>query len=139
MTLPLTIPALRPAAVLLALYSAVWISLEGNLPQTLALGIGLTAVSLLHLLQRTLGGRRLSLPAWLTTAAASGLALGAGSILLTLFLMAFKTGLHAHGPEFTAAQIAWVWNQLLLWSLAGLLAATGLALLLAARQPTIHN
>jgi hypothetical protein len=139
MTLPLTFPALRPATALLALYSAIWISLEGNLPQTLVLGIGITAVSLLHLLQRTLGGRRLSLPLWLTAAATSGLAFGAGSVLLTLFLMALKTGLHAHGPEFTAAQIAWVWRQLPLWSLAALLAGAGLALLLAAKQLTINN
>jgi hypothetical protein len=97
------------------------------------------AVSLLHLLQRALGGRRLSLSAWLTAAAAAGLALGAGSVLLTLFLMALKTGLHAHGPEFTTAQIAWVWNQLPLWSLAGLLAGGGLGLLLAAKQLTINN
>jgi hypothetical protein len=136
MILPLTIPILRPATVLLALYSAVWISLEGNLPQTLVLGIGVTAVSLLHLLQRTLCGRRLFLPSWLAMAAAAGLALGAGSGLLTLFLMALKTGLHAHGPEFTASEVAWLWRQLPLWSLAALLSTIGLALILAAKHQT---
>jgi hypothetical protein len=64
-----------------------------------------------------------------------GLALGAGTVLTTLFLMAVKTGLHAHGPEFSAADINNVWQQLALWSLVGLLGGLGLGLLLIARTP----
>jgi len=132
MTTPITIPGLRLATVLLALYGTVWISLEGNLVQVVVLGTGVTAVSLLHLLQRYLGDRLLSMSVWLMTAAAAGLGFGVGSVLLTIFLMALKTGLHAHGPEFTAAEIAWVWEQLPLWTLVGLLAGSGFGLLAAA-------
>jgi len=51
----------------------------------------------------------------------------------TLFLMALKTGIHAHGPEYTMAEVAWVWRQLPLWVAAGTLAGTGLALVAAGR------
>lgn len=132
MMVPATIPGLRLATLLLALYSAIWISLEGELVQVVVLGVGVTAVSLLHLIQRYLGGRRLSLARWLLTAAAAGLLLGVGSVLLSLFFMALKTGLHAHGPEFSAADIRWLWNQLPLWSAVGTLLGSGLGLLLAA-------
>ena len=44
--------------------------------------------------------------------AAGGLAYGVGLVLLTLLLMAIKTGLHAHGPEYAGREIVWVWNQL---------------------------
>ncbi len=132
MMIPATIPGLRLATVLLALYSAIWISLEGKLVQVVVLGVGVTAVSLLHLIQRYLGGRRLSLGRWLLATAVAGLLLGIGSVLLSLFFMALKTGLHAHGPEFSTADIRWLWDQLPLWSAVGTLVGSGLGLLLAA-------
>jgi hypothetical protein len=48
---------------------------------------------------------------------------------MMLIFMSLKTGLHAHGPEFTAAQITWVLRQIPLWSLAGLSAGIGFGLL----------
>jgi hypothetical protein len=43
--------------------------------------------------------------------------------------MALKTGLHAHGHEFTRAEIAWVLGRTPLWALAGLFAGLGVGLL----------
>jgi hypothetical protein len=68
--------------------------------------------------------------------AVSGLALGAGSGLLSLLFMAVKTGLHAHGPEFSQAEIAWVWNGMLLWTTVGLLVGLGLGLIWAGMVET---
>lgn len=132
MTIPSNIPGLRLASALLVVYSAVWISLEGDLVQVIVLGMGVTAVSLLHLLQRYLGGRRLSLGRWLLATAAAGLLLGIGSVLLSLFFMALKTGLHAHGPEFSAADIRWLWDQLPLWAAVGTLVGSGVGLVILA-------
>ena len=48
--------------------------------------------------------------------------------LLTLFFMALKTGLHAHGPEFTPSEINWVIARIPLWTAVGLLSGAGLGL-----------
>lgn len=125
MKIPHKIPGLRWMTVLLGIYSAVWISLEGDVSQTVLLGVWVTAVFLLTLLQNRWGGQEMSVGRWWRKTAVLGLLFGSGSALLTLFLMALKTGLHAHGPEFTLAEITWVAQQLPFWSLAGLL--TGLA------------
>ena len=49
-----------------------------------------------------------------------------------LLLMAVKTGLHAHGPEYSAAQLAAVVGQWPLWIGAGALAGAGVGLLVVA-------
>jgi NhaP-type Na+/H+ or K+/H+ antiporter len=54
-----------------------------------------------------------------------------GSSLLTLVFMAIKTGLHAHGPEFTLQEIQWVSQQTPLWAAVGLLIGLGLGMLTA--------
>ena len=59
-------------------------------------------------------------------AAQEGAGLGFG--LLTLLIMAVKTGLHGHGPEFSPAEISWVIDQIPLWSLVGLLAGLGVGI-----------
>jgi NhaP-type Na+/H+ or K+/H+ antiporter len=56
--------------------------------------------------------------------------MGLGSALLILFLMALKTGLHAHGPEFSAIEVSWVLQQIPLWAAAGLAGGLGVGLLL---------
>ena len=66
--------------------------------------------------------------------AAVGLAYGVGLALLTLLLMAIKTGLHAHGPEYGGREIVWVWNQLPLWAGVGVLVGLGIGLLAAGRR-----
>jgi hypothetical protein len=62
------------------------------------------------------------------------MAFGAGLALMTLMLMALKTGLHAHGPEYPTDQIFWVWRQLPLWAGVGALAGLGLGLLSVGRR-----
>ena len=81
--------------------------------------------------QRWLGGRRVGRNVGVLLTAVSGVLLGAGSGLLTFVFMAVKTGLHAHGPEFTPAEIAWVWNMLPLWTAVCLLIGLGLGLIWA--------
>lgn len=112
---------LRGLTAVYLLAFLIWIPLEGELRQTVGMGVATTAVWLAHGWQRFAAGRGW----WLGKTAVFGLLFGTGSSLLTLFFMALKTGLHAHGPEFTPAEIIWVWQQLPLWAAAGLLAGLG--------------
>lgn len=128
MNFPARIPGLRGITVVYALFVFVWIALEGAMSNALGMGVGTTAVLLAHLAQYFLGGRAFSARRWWGITAVGGLLLGLGSGLLTLFFMAVKTGLHAHGPEFTPQEITWVINQIPLWTVVGLLAGLGLGL-----------
>lgn len=128
MELPTRMPGLRWGIGLLAVYTAVWIGLEGALWQVLALSAGVWSVGSTALAQRRLGGRRIPLGWWLGGTAVYGALTGLGLIPLTLLFMAVKTGLHAHGPEFTPAEIAWLLAQAPLWSSGGLLAGAALGL-----------
>lgn len=121
---------LRGLTAVYLLYALIWIPLEGNLRRAVAMGVVTTAVLLMHGWQRYGAGRVVSLGRWLGKTAVFGLLFGAGSSLLTLAAMAVKTGLHAHGPEFTPAEIIWVWQQLPLWAMAGLLAGLGAGLVI---------
>ena len=89
---------------------------------------------LLYFFQRFMAGQTLSTGRGLFFMGLWGLALGAGTALMTLFLMAVKTGLHGHGPEFTMAEVGAVGQQLPLWSLVGLLGGLGVGVLLIARS-----
>jgi hypothetical protein len=128
-SIPSRLPGLKLATILLAAYFILWIPLEGNLSQTVLIAVWVALVTAGHLAQRWLGGRTLGRGRWLLVAAAFGLYLGLASAILTLLAMALKTGLHAHGPEFTRAEINWVLAQLPLWAAAGLLAGLGLGML----------
>lgn len=77
---------------------------------------------------RVVGGRRLSAGQVVALAGAVGPAAGAAVVPMTLAAMALKTGLHAHGPEYTVAQLAAVWAQWPVWLVAGGVAGVGLAL-----------
>jgi hypothetical protein len=61
--------------------------------------------------------------------AVTGFLFGLGCGLMTLLLMVLKTGLHGHGPEFSPAEINWVWGQIPLWGLVGLLGGLGLGMI----------
>jgi hypothetical protein len=128
MRIPPRFPGLRLATLLLVAGSVLWIALEGEIARDLALGAALTVLSLAHLVQRTLGGKALSPMRWFLLLALLGLATGLGSALLTLGLMILKTGLHAHGPEFTAREFVWLVGNLPAWAGGGMLAGAGLAL-----------
>lgn len=123
---------LRGLTAVYTLYALIWISREGDLRRVVVMGVATTAVLLAHGWQRyghaVLAGRQVM------KTAVVGVLFGAGSGLLTLILMAVKTGLHAHGPEFTVAEISWVVGQLPLWATVGLLAGLGLGLLWASSK-----
>lgn len=130
MQLPERVPGLRFATVLVAAYAVVWIALEGDLVRVTVLGSAMSLLLLGAVFQRWLAGRRLSRLVWLALCAALGAILGFNSGMFTLLFMALKTGLHAHGPEFSPAQIEWLLGQLPWWTSAGLLAGTGIAVIL---------
>lgn len=113
----------------MGIYAVVWISLEGSLARDLVLGVGITAVSLLHLLQKKWSHKTFSRPQYLQITTLLGLVGGLGSGPLTIAAMIFKTGLHAHGPEFTLAQLQWVSHQIPLWAIAGSLIGLSLGVL----------
>lgn len=135
MRIPDRIPGLKVVMILLGVYTAVWITLEGALWQVVLMGVGSTAVSLGYGWQKWLGGRVVKGWKWWAGTAVTGLLLGLGSGLLTLVFMAIKTGLHAHGPEFTPAEINWVLQQTPIWTTAGLLAGLGWGLLTRSKTP----
>lgn len=131
MQIPDDVPGLRWLTIVMGLYALVWISLEGALWQVIVMGFGTTLVGIGHLWRRWLAGRRVPVGVWLGTTAVTGLLLGSGGGVLALVFMAVKTGLHAHGPEFTAGEIIWVWSRLPLWGLIGLLVGTAVGFLSA--------
>ncbi|MFL7838090.1 MAG: hypothetical protein ACK2T4_13175 [Candidatus Promineifilaceae bacterium] len=131
--MPVRIPGFKWLVLFWAITAVLWSLLEGDPQRVLFFGFLTTLLGLAYLFQRFMIGRTFSVTGGLFIMALWGLALGAGTVLMTLFLMAVKTGLHAHGPEFSLAQIGGVWQHLPLWSLAGALAGLGIGLLLVAR------
>lgn len=129
MLVPSRLPGLRLFSILVAIYAAVWISLEGAKQQVILLAVAFMLVIAGYLVQRFLGSKRLSARRWVLYLAGLGLFIGLGSAFLTLILMAVKTGLHGHGPEFAQAEIEWVIGQIPLWTLVGLIAGLGMGLL----------
>jgi hypothetical protein len=134
MHIPSRVPGLRIATVLVGLYAVVWISLEGDLWRLLLLSAGLSLVAGGYAMQRFLGGRQLSKGRWLLASAGIGFLVALSAGLLALLLMAVKTGLHSHGPEFSAEQLDWLLRQIPIWAIAGALAGLGLGLLAANYQ-----
>lgn len=130
MQIPEKFPGLKWLTILCGVYSAIWIALEGVLWREVSLAILLTAVLLLHIAQKWFGGRVVSVWMWLVGTAMFGFCWGLGSSMMTLLLMVLKTGLHAHGPEFTPAEIGWVLAQIPLWTAVGLLFGVGIGLII---------
>lgn len=131
MVFPRKIPGLKLLFGLWLVYTAVWISLEGALVQVVVMGTATAVLLVGYSWQRWLGGKAVGRGLGVLITAVSGVVLGAGSVLLTLVAMAVKTGLHAHGPEFTQAEITWVWRVLPLWTAVWLLVGLGLGLIWA--------
>ena len=129
MEVPSKFRGLKWLTIIVGLYAVVWLSLEGAVAQVIALAVGAAVLAAGYLTQRLIGGRELSLGQWLLFAGALGAFMGLACGLLALTLMAIKTGLHGHGPEFTALQIEWLVGQIPLWTLSGVIAGLGLGLL----------
>ena len=134
MQIPDRLPGMKGITILWGIFMAVWAVLEGGLWLTIFAAIFSLILFLAYLLQRVLVGRTFATTTWLLLAAFLGILTGLGSGLLTLVLIAIKTGLHAHGPEFSTAELNWVLQQIPLWSLVGLLTGLGLGLLFKARS-----
>ncbi|MCL4266654.1 MAG: hypothetical protein KJ069_25895 [Anaerolineae bacterium] len=128
MQIPAKLPGLKKLVILWAVYGVVWIAPEGVLWQTALLAGLTTAVLLGYLVQKIFSGRVLSSGWWVGGTAVTGALFGLLAGLLTLFFMALKTGLHAHGPEFSPAEINWVIRQLPWWTAVGLFTGAGLGL-----------
>jgi hypothetical protein len=136
MKIPTKIPGMRWLTAIVGLYGLIWISLEGALWQAILLALGLGLLGASYLLQRSLGGRNISAGRWMMLSFVLGGGGGLACNLLTLVLMAIKTGLHGHGPEFTPAEIGWLFRQVPLWAIAGGLAGLGLGMFgLALQRP----
>ena len=133
MRIPYRLPGLKWITLLWSLYAIVWVALEGSLWWTVSLAVFTATVSLGYLVGKTLGGRTVSLGLWLLALAGLGALLGLASALFTLFFMAIKTGIHAHGPEFTAMEVNWVLQQIPLWIVAGLIGGLGFWFVVAGR------
>lgn len=136
MQFPQKIPGFRWLLMVWAVYTAVWISREGALWQVVTMGTMTTMLLVGFGWERWLGGKPVQHGVGVLVTAVSGVILGAGSSLLSLLFMTIKTGLHAHGPEFSQAEIAWVWNSLPLWTAVGLLVGLGLGLIWAGMKET---
>jgi hypothetical protein len=131
MQMPERVPGLKVLAILVAIYSVLWISLEGKMWQVLVLSLGLMILLAGTLYQKRIAGRTLPVGRWLLLCAVAGLALGLLFGPLTILLMAVKTGLHGHGPEFTPGEINRIINRIPLFMILGALIVTGLGALLA--------
>lgn len=133
MKIPRAIPYFKLIVAIVGIYAAVWMVLEGELWRDIVLAVAGLALGAAAFIVRRWGGRPLPPAKGVALFAAVGLLSGVGVVLLTIFLMALKTGLHAHGPEYTLADIMWIWNQLPVWGGAGGLIGLGAGLLLLAR------
>ena len=99
--------------------------IEGNLLIVTIFGVVTTGWVTFHLIS--------ILPLWkaesqfATFFIGGGIGLVSGLMLplIILTLMGLKTGLHAHGPEFTPVEIAYIVSRFLPWGGLGLLAGLG--------------
>jgi len=134
MKIPPTLPYFKSMLGLALAYGFLWMALEGVLWRDLVLAAAVVLLAIGYLTIRFLGGRTLPARRFMLMAVAVGLAAGIALPLVTIFLMALKTGIHVHGPEYTVREIAWVWQQLPLWGAVGGLVGLGLGLVAAGRQ-----
>ena len=124
---------------IVGIFTAVWMVTEGDLLRDVVLAASLLLVGLMAIARRWSWLRALPPGKTVALGAVGGFAYGMGLVLLTLFLMAVKTGLHAHGPEYTTYELVWVWNQLALWAVAGSLVGLGMGLLAVAGRRTTEE
>ena len=133
--IPATLPGLKPVSGVVGACAIVWLSLEGALIRDILLAAVLLATAMAFIVVRKAGGKTIRQIQTVIVATASGAIFGAGVALLTLVLLAVKTSLHAHGPEYAGWELLWVWRQIPLWSGAGALLMAGFGLILISGKP----
>jgi hypothetical protein len=129
MYFPTKIPYLKWLTVAWGVYGVLWISLEGVLWRVVLMGVWVLVLGLGYGGQRWLGGRLFGWWGWVFLGAGVGGSAGIFLPILIFAFMAIKTGLHAHGVEFLAEDIVWVFEQMWVWGIAGILTGLGMALL----------
>jgi hypothetical protein len=137
MQIPDRFPSLKGITILWGISMVVWAAWEGGLWLTVSTAVFSLILFLAFLLKRVLLGRTFSTTTWLLLMAFLGTLVGLASGPITLVFMAIKTGLHAHGPEFSTAEIGWILQQIPMWSLVGFLTGLSLGLLLIARSSAL--
>ena len=137
--IPARIPLLKPFTVLLGVAFFIWLALEGDLRYVLTLGCLAVAVGWGQTLQRLIGGRQLRLWRFLALMVASGAVAGLVTNLVVLILMAVKTGLHGHGPEFNQTEIEWVMAQLAPWLFIATLIGLGVGLIIGSTTVPVQQ
>ncbi len=130
--IPDRFPFFKWLLILMAVYTAVWMALEGDFRRVLAMGVGWTAVLLLHLIQKYAGGRVQRRWVLVVETAVVGILFALSTIALTLVFMVLKTGIHGHGPEFSPHEINQLIEKLPIALLAGMIAGTGVGLFIVA-------
>jgi hypothetical protein len=128
-SLPTTIPYLPPLTMIWFVLSIGWMALEGRLGPVIVLGVLTMLIILAHIGQRLCGGRSLHTWQVLVGGTVGGGIAGSLLPLLIILLMTLKTGLHAHGAEFTPQEIVWVGQQFRLWGISGGLFGLGFSVL----------
>ena len=98
-----------------------WMPYEGFLPRVLAVGIVITLFWAFTFFRqdilRSFGPTQ--------RLAVFGAMAGLAAPAVILGLMVLKTGVHAHGPEFTPAEISWTVQQFFIWPFVGGLVGFG--------------
>ena len=122
-------PLLRIGLIILSIFSLAWISLEGDPRWSSIMAFTTLLVGIGFLVKKLIGGRIISRNGWTILLVGYGLVLGLLFAPAVLIFMAFKTGLHGHGVEFTRVEFEWFLSRVSLWAAAGLLAGAGLGLL----------
>jgi len=110
----------------------LWMSVEDTnvLPVVIA-GLGLTLLLAYFMLTGRLGGKSYPMQVILIGAALVGAGIGAGTAIITVLLMVWKTGMHAHPfPDYPPGLILDVLRRALVWSAAGALVCTAITLLI---------
>ena len=107
-----------------------WMPFEGLFERVLSVGIVLTAIWgwVVYRQINLLDPLNLSIR---HVVFGAGLGLVAPAVILGL--MVLKTGVHAHGPEFSPAEISWVTQQFFIWPIVGGVAGLGFRMLLAGK------
>ncbi|MEM7802039.1 MAG: hypothetical protein AAF633_22790 [Chloroflexota bacterium] len=120
MTLSQVLPSKFAVFLTYCILFLAWLPPEGNIVLVVGFGWITSSIVVIRLLRRWLEPIDFQLRGWVLLWGGGGLAVGAVVPWIILALMALKTGVHAHGPEYTPAEINWVAQQWPFWlSLGG--------------------